>query len=907
MSTTSNSTDIQTTSGTGPEQSNRENRRYYNNNRRQRGGRPYFNRSNRREHNSSSNQNSRSSATTRRTFSNSNENSNLNGKSQSNGNSNLNENVDLNGNESPTPISTSDVCFICAEPVTYYAVSECNHKFCHLCSLRIRALYENKNCAYCKTEQEKVIFTRKHDKEFQEFKESDIPYFDENLNAYCEDQEMLDDIRLLLEHNCPYSNCDVSCEGWSELKRHVKFTHKLMLCDICIRHKKIFSHEHSLFNNFKELDKHFREGDEDSGFKGHPECQFCKRRYYGDDELYEHCRDKHEQCFICVRAGIRHGYYRDYNSLEEHFNLDHYLCQDKGCLEKKFVVFESDIDLRAHEVDVHGTNLSGQRAKHEARRIGMLYNDSYADSHSRRRRSRERQPERRADGDDVIQTVVEEISSQTQNLNLDSTTSVANGMIVNARTIRPPPGFGVLSPDEVIVSANESPESEVQLRNMAYTPPRMREEDFPTLSDAMGVSTSNNSGTIKNYSERVKQNPKPADRPKPVDKHKPADKPKPTADKPTQSVASSSRSETPLYSLQQPMFESTKKKNTSAFPPLPSTNQSTSTLSSSSSSTSTLNYREKALSSSSFENSSNGRKLILYQRIFGLLSNNSTKMDEFSTLTDVYSDSSILGANSYIESLLKMFKKNDDVGKVVNGLVEILEDENKKQELLRAWNDHKVKRNTSDFPALEPVYSPTSSNSRPSITTPPLSKPSPRVLVIKSSTARSGGTKSSSGPRVWDKIAAIAESKKTNGKNNSNFPSLATSASTSSNNDIWKNSAPKFVQSSSRSESASSSANNSSSTTSTSYTTAFVRGRPTKAEIEEFPVLPLTSKSTSSQQRIKKNGSENNAWGQGGSFTSVTSDNNSEEDSSYSESTKDGSKKKKQKKQKGKNVIFHVG
>src|SRR5688572_5562826 len=97
-------------------------------------------------------------------------------------------------------------------------------------------------------------------------------------------------------------------------------------------------------------------------------------------------------------------------------------------------------------------------------------------------------------------------------------------------------------------------------------------------------------------------------------------------------------------------------------------------------------------------------------------------------------------------------------------------------------------------------------NSKPNIKTPSPNKPSARVLVIKSSTTRSGGTKAISGSRVWDKIAAIAESKNKE-KNDSTFPSLAAAGattSTSSNNDVWKGSAPQFVQSPSRSESTSS-------------------------------------------------------------------------------------------------------
>jgi|SRR6188768_3664342 len=43
-----------------------------------------------------------------------------------------------------------DVCWICAEPVKYYAVSECNHRTCHVCAIRLRALYKKMECTFCK-------------------------------------------------------------------------------------------------------------------------------------------------------------------------------------------------------------------------------------------------------------------------------------------------------------------------------------------------------------------------------------------------------------------------------------------------------------------------------------------------------------------------------------------------------------------------------------------------------------------------------------------------------------------------------------------------------------------------------------------------------------------------------------
>lgn len=53
------------------------------------------------------------------------------------------------------PAATDDaddgeVCFICASKVEHTSVSPCNHRTCHICALRLRALYKNKGCAHCR-------------------------------------------------------------------------------------------------------------------------------------------------------------------------------------------------------------------------------------------------------------------------------------------------------------------------------------------------------------------------------------------------------------------------------------------------------------------------------------------------------------------------------------------------------------------------------------------------------------------------------------------------------------------------------------------------------------------------------------------------------------------------------------
>lgn len=43
-----------------------------------------------------------------------------------------------------------EVCFICASRVAHHSVGPCNHRTCHICALRMRALYKDVNCAHCR-------------------------------------------------------------------------------------------------------------------------------------------------------------------------------------------------------------------------------------------------------------------------------------------------------------------------------------------------------------------------------------------------------------------------------------------------------------------------------------------------------------------------------------------------------------------------------------------------------------------------------------------------------------------------------------------------------------------------------------------------------------------------------------
>lgn len=199
---------------------------------------------------------------------------------------------------------------------------------------------------------------------------------DDNIGIRYTNEDIVGDTVLLLRYNCPDTSCDFAGLGWPDLHRHVRSAHNKKMCDLCTRNKKVFTHEHDLFAD-KELEKHMRHGDDrpgaidQTGFKGHPLCAFCGSRFYDGDKLYEHCRNKHERCFLCDRADPRQPhYYRDYNSLEEHFKTDHHICLDRECLEKKFVVFGSEMDLKAHQLSEHANSLS-KDVRREARVVDL--------------------------------------------------------------------------------------------------------------------------------------------------------------------------------------------------------------------------------------------------------------------------------------------------------------------------------------------------------------------------------------------------------------------------------------------------------------------------------------------------------------------------------------------------------
>ncbi|KAH9814746.1 hypothetical protein DFH28DRAFT_971037 [Melampsora americana] len=291
----------------------------------------------------------------------------------------------------------AEICFICAQPVQYYVLGVCSHRTCHVCAIKMRALYNKRECTFCKTDLPEVIITEDSSASFGTYDLASFQYKDSKLSIFCETFQQLEDLLGLLKFNCPHPECSTVLTNWRELKSHTSSSHGLSLCDLCCTNKKVFAHEHTLFTR-DGLVKHKNIGSVgtgkgffatqaegeghspvgDDGFKGHPKCEFCSTHFYDDDELYKHCREKHEQCFICIRnESGRWQYYLDFPHLAAHFRADHHICTHSGCLQDKFVVFETAFELQSHLVEKHGAEM-GTKAIKDARKIetNFVYSSS---------------------------------------------------------------------------------------------------------------------------------------------------------------------------------------------------------------------------------------------------------------------------------------------------------------------------------------------------------------------------------------------------------------------------------------------------------------------------------------------------------------------------------------------------
>uniref|UniRef100_A0A8C7XAP6 RING-type E3 ubiquitin transferase n=1 Tax=Oryzias sinensis TaxID=183150 RepID=A0A8C7XAP6_9TELE len=268
-------------------------------------------------------------------------------------------------------------CVLCCQDVEIFALGKCDHPVCYRCSTKMRVLCEQKYCAVCREELDKVVFVKKLEA-FQSLSYQNFPC-EKTYDIYFGDEMIYSQYRRLLFPECPRCPEPKIFCTFEELEKHMRKQHELFCCKLCTKHLKIFSHERKWYNR-KELARHRAHGDtDDTSHRGHPLCKFCDDRYLDNDELLKHLRRDHYFCHFCDADGSQE-YYSDYQYLSEHFRESHYLCEEGRCATEQFThAFRSEIDYKAHKAAEHSKNRAELR---QNRQIELQFN--YATRQQRR-------------------------------------------------------------------------------------------------------------------------------------------------------------------------------------------------------------------------------------------------------------------------------------------------------------------------------------------------------------------------------------------------------------------------------------------------------------------------------------------------------------------------------------------
>ncbi|XP_056143765.1 E3 ubiquitin-protein ligase ZNF598 [Lampris incognitus] len=261
--------------------------------------------------------------------------------------------------DSTSSKETEKNCVLCCQDLDTFALGKCDHPVCYRCSTKMRVLCDQKYCAVCREELDKVVFV----KNLVAF--STLPYqqfqCEKKHDIYFSNGRIYAQFRRLLLPECPHCPDPKVFSKFEELEQHMRKQHELFCCKLCTKHLKIFPHERKWYNR-KDLARHRTQGDpDDTSHRGHPLCKFCDDRYLDNDELLKHLRRDHYFCHFCDADGAQE-YYCDYEYLRKHFRDSHYLCEEGRCATEQFThAFRTEIDYKAHKAAVHSKNRAEAR------------------------------------------------------------------------------------------------------------------------------------------------------------------------------------------------------------------------------------------------------------------------------------------------------------------------------------------------------------------------------------------------------------------------------------------------------------------------------------------------------------------------------------------------------------------
>ncbi|CAL9108556.1 unnamed protein product [Musa textilis] len=406
-----------------------------------------------------------------------------------------------------------DSCAVCADALEWVAYGPCGHReVCSTCVVRLRFVLGDRRCCICKTECPFVFVTKalgdytRVVADFSVFPPGPTEglvgqyWFHEDTQAFFDDVDHYRMIKAMCRLSCSVCDKNAEVQGGESAKRrmrfrsieqlngHLRHQHNLFMCNLCLEGRKVFICEQKLYTR-SQLNQHKSTGDsevdgnesERGGFMGHPTCEFCRNRFYGDNELYMHMSTEHYTCHICQRQHPgQYDYFRDYNDLEMHFRQEHFLCENEVCLEKKFVVFQTEAEMKRHNTLEHGGHMSRSK-RNAALRIPTSFRYRRNEQEQRRGRGHRFRPD--PSGDQLSMAIQASLEmavadGRFQDSSFGSHLNAEHGETRRADAVRNS------SEASNVNAGSEAPLSTPSsLSQSSRTTPILEESSFPPLGD----------------------------------------------------------------------------------------------------------------------------------------------------------------------------------------------------------------------------------------------------------------------------------------------------------------------------------------------------------------------------------------------------------------------------------------
>lgn len=286
-------------------------------------------------------------------------------------------------------------CILCAEDRKDEALWPCGHgSVCLECCVRLRVIFADLNCPFCKSKAEDVIVVEHLSTEQAGSLGITLPRSyesigtasrlrDDGLSMSFESRHLQAFAKQFVSIKCPtcvsvhtprVSSAAMrvgrprvlasliaspTFASFDDLGHHVSERHGgRVFCHVCVGQRQVFPWQQRVYLR-KALPRHMESGDAASGgepaIPPHPHCSLCRHTSLTSDGLFAHLESRHTTCWICSEGGV--GGHRCYvaspTSLMHHNRQHHYTCSHADCRHLTSQAFGTETELDSHAMVEH--------------------------------------------------------------------------------------------------------------------------------------------------------------------------------------------------------------------------------------------------------------------------------------------------------------------------------------------------------------------------------------------------------------------------------------------------------------------------------------------------------------------------------------------------------------------------